>query len=1077
MKTHTNNFKNEIKLNGKQLDSKITYTLSSELIELGVDELNSITPHYEGGILKSVMRGLTIDSNVEIPKGTLVNYQFGVLVNGSFEYINFGDYIVDTVEKQEDTNSYLIECCDKMLLTMVDYEPLSITYPITIRNYINAICTHLGLTFKNASDTFANYDKEIPSELYTNIGYTFRSVLDELAQVTASTICINEEDNELEIRYINNTSSVLPKGYTQLDYIESTGTQYIDTGINADYKLSLEIKLTDILNAQKHMGAIRNNGNGTYTRHHFQTKNSNTQGSVVYYVDTSYYRLKNTSEQTNPHIYNIDLYNNTVQFDNEEPITITKTNFDTELNYWLFWRNRNESLGQQDKGNFRIYYCKMYIGNELVRNFIPCYRNSDNEAGLYDLVNDVFYTNQGTGNFTQGNVLLDTIDEEYLKDVNVNFGEKYGPVNSIVLSRAGGSDNIYLKDQASIDLNGLCELKIEDNQIMNLNNRADYLPDILGVLDGFEYYTNDFSSTGVCYYNLCDRYNVKIGENNYSCIMFNDEVDVTQGLVELIHTDMPEESETEYKYASKDDRQRNQAYIIAKKNEAEIQALASKIVDISNVISGTGQIQLENAYKGILHRLEITGNISVLYPSDDLYPSDTLYPLVCNLLVDEALYNLDFEYLNYINANVCDKYVYEDGKQWVERNVGVDQYGEKYALQNTVIEQGEDITILVDKESEISMPAFDNASFKCEYLLENEYTSTFANQVEVTSELNLLGDTLEAKVSQVADDDGNVTSASIILAVNNDTSQAVINADKISLEGKEINLTSDDIIINSTNFNVDKDGNVIMKNSIIELTDENSNKLATLDDQGMKFYKGNQELIRMGNAVIREQDPVLGQIEYNSAITRIKSGQSIDWWRENPMNEGNYLPVLGFYNNDLSSELAIRVPLVINAGMYFSGTVNGTFRFNDITKAGVVTTTSSLDYNNWVSKIVTDGTSLRFVFSTIFGDITVNSAVSDKRLKENIKPSEVKALDKINKIEHVEFNWKESNEHIKNGYIAQQLNDIDEDLAIKNTDEKGLYQVNVLNLLAMTTKAIQEQQEEIELLKQEIKLLKERIDK
>ena len=192
MKTHTNSFKENIKKNGKQLDSVITYTIDNEETELGANELNSVTPHYEGGILKSVMRGLTIDSNVEIPKGTIINYQFGLLVGNAFEYINFGNYIVDTVEKQEDTNSYLIECCDKMLYSMVDYDATGITYPITVRNYINAICTKIGLTFKNSNDTFANYDKEIPSELYANIGYTYRNVLDELAQVTASTICINE---------------------------------------------------------------------------------------------------------------------------------------------------------------------------------------------------------------------------------------------------------------------------------------------------------------------------------------------------------------------------------------------------------------------------------------------------------------------------------------------------------------------------------------------------------------------------------------------------------------------------------------------------------------------------------------------------------------------------------------------------------------------------------------------------------------------------------------------------------------------------------------------------------------------
>ena len=53
--------------------------------------------------------------------------------------------------------------------------------------------------------------------------------------------------------------------------------------------------------------------------------------------------------------------------------------------------------------NIRIYYCKIWDNNILFRNFIPCYRKSDNVAGLYDLVNGVFYTNAGTGTFIKGN--------------------------------------------------------------------------------------------------------------------------------------------------------------------------------------------------------------------------------------------------------------------------------------------------------------------------------------------------------------------------------------------------------------------------------------------------------------------------------------------------------------------------------------------------------------------------------------------------------------------------------------------------------------------------------------------------
>lgn len=45
---------------------------------------------------------------------------------------------------------------------------------------------------------------------------------------------------------------------------------------------------------------------------------------------------------------------------------------------------------------------KIYENNVLVKDFIPCYRKSDNEIGMYDTIGKQFYTNQGTGTFTKG---------------------------------------------------------------------------------------------------------------------------------------------------------------------------------------------------------------------------------------------------------------------------------------------------------------------------------------------------------------------------------------------------------------------------------------------------------------------------------------------------------------------------------------------------------------------------------------------------------------------------------------------------------------------------------------------------
>ena len=436
MKTHTNNYKEEIKKFGRDIDSKIIIGQT----ELGKEVLNSVSPHYQSSLLKSVMKQLDIDSNVDIPLETELNYQFGVKVENAYEYIDFGNYIVYASEKQEDTNSYKITCYDKMLYAMKPYESLNVTYPITIRNYLIAICDKLGLDFANENDTFVNYDKQIANELYldadgNSLNYTFRDVLDELSQVTASVICINKDD-ELEIRYVT------PAGQEQI--VEGT-TLYITNA---------------------------------------------SQDGILY-----------------------EGVNNITQTNNDLPFVISLT----------------------------------YADN------------------------------------TQG------IDEEYLKDVNVNFGEKYGPVNSVVLSRSAESDSIYQKDDESIEQNGLTEIKIKDNQILNGNNRDEFLPQIFSQLNGFEYYLNDYSSTGITYYDLMDRYDVTIGENTYSCVMFNDEINVTQGLEENVYSERLEMSETDYTKSDKTDRKINQAYIIVDKQNQQINSVVQNINTLQSMVNSQGE--------------------------------------------------------------------------------------------------------------------------------------------------------------------------------------------------------------------------------------------------------------------------------------------------------------------------------------------------------------------------------------------------------------------------------------------------------------------------------------------------------
>lgn len=90
----------------------------------------------------------------------------------------------------------------------------------------------------------------------------------------------------------------------------------------------------------------------------------------------------------------------------------------------------------------------------------------------------------------------------------------------------------------------------------------------------------------------------------------------------------------------------------------------------------------------------------------------------------------------------------------------------------------------------------------------------------------------------------------------------------------------------------------------------------------------------------------------------------------------------------------------------------------------------------------------------------VKSSVSDERFKTNINPTKVKAVELLNKIEIVEFNWKKDNKFEKIGAIAQQVQTVDESLVVKDMDSKQSYseylRIRYYDTIPYLIKAVQE---------------------
>lgn len=91
--------------------------------------------------------------------------------------------------------------------------------------------------------------------------------------------------------------------------------------------------------------------------------------------------------------------------------TLLKTFPNTE------WSTNTQTIriggARNTHSDMKLYYCDIYDGTNLVCRFVPCRRKVDDTLGLYDSVNDVFLTNQGSGALECGPDVGETVEYEF----------------------------------------------------------------------------------------------------------------------------------------------------------------------------------------------------------------------------------------------------------------------------------------------------------------------------------------------------------------------------------------------------------------------------------------------------------------------------------------------------------------------------------------------------------------------------------------------------------------------------------------------------------------------------------------
>ena len=574
---------------------------------------------------------------------------------------------------------------------------------------------------------------------------------------------------------------------------------------------------------------------------------------------------------------------------------------------------------------------------------------------------------------------VEKLDASYLTGLTVK--EKFGPVNALVLGRGDVEDNVEAKDDISIAQNGRCEIRFDENEFVEYQ-REQVIDEMFEQIKGLEYYAFEGSDVGVMWLEPCDLIEVEDNEKStYKTIYLSANITINTGISSDIEAGVPEETNTEYKVTTKEEKKTLKVERLAKKNEGKIQDLVQETTKQGQKIT-----EVEQTVEGITQT------------------------------VSETKENLEENYYTKTETN------------------------------SQIEQKADSITQTVSK----TYSTKEETDAKLEdYTKTEEFGTTIEQNWEhVKVAWNTISEFIQMEVLN--------NNASI--AIRDDAKSLLMALDKAGQHFFENNKNFADMGVTTV-----KDGDY--KGLMFVLMGEHSGTEIVPANNFMGFgYKAvvdGEEVVvpflYFGKATASDENKlhVVGDAEFQGSIGVIGGTELginyIKFANDFYLLDSNQMPVFSVYTNN-------------------EGTYTMDFGMNKLVADNVINSPTTM-------QIISDDYLASF-FNKDGTQLTLYKENSDKRLKKNIKETTKKALDYIKQIKHFTYTWKNSNEKVDIGYVAQELEKVNKNFIRKHTyktqEGKEDYdiQINTTNLLALVTKSIQEQQDEIEALKKEIEILK-----
>lgn len=362
----------------------------------------------------------------------------------------------------------------------------------------------------------------------------------------------------------------------------------------------------------------------------------------------------------------------------------------------------------------------------------------------------------------------------------------------------------------------------------------------------------------------------------------------------------------------------------------EIKDLSEKVVDISNTASGVGFVNITNGYKGNLHKLDLYGYMEL--------------PIIGNIIIGQFKVNNfkiiveqnDEVYREYILddmknlyqvGTVHDTFEYLDGKCSITKRIGIDDEGNKYVLETPYTIDLKDFIIEVPEGDYKIYTNYEALHLNVEYLTQNEYTDTFATQVDVQSSIKIATDEVLIESKREILDNGDALIASIN---TKSTGEVLINASKaINFNSTEFNVTTEKMKITIGVGDNKKD--IINANGVLTNLQFKSANQVWGNGQSSNYFLGFSPYINDNDGSVPSKKSYL-QLDYdipdnfvvqNAYVTIFHT--PVNWEKNTSVKTWGYCRNLGVYNVYNSGDFKV------NAAFFSEGQAIGEFNSTAIT--------------------------------------------------------------------------------------------------------------------------------------------------